>query len=74
MYQTVVKPMLIVQHHSLGINSLLFFNHSLGKLNSFVRLARQVLRNYQCGPRRKKFGDPWTKGSIIKLLINCWLV
>jgi len=50
----------VVQHRNLGINSLLIIHHILGKFNSFVhvRLARRVLRNYQCGPRPKKFGDP----------------
>jgi len=56
-----IKAMLIVtvvQHHNSGINSLLDIHHILGKLNSFARVACRVLRNHQCGPRPKKFGDP----------------
>src|SRR6218665_1935428 len=59
MYQTVVKIHVhcnVVQHRNLGINS-----HSpyfIGKLN-FLCLARQVLRNHQCGPRPKMFRDHW---------------
>ena len=29
----------VVQHHNLGINSLLVIHHILGKLNCFVCLA-----------------------------------
>ena len=43
----------VVLHHNLGIYSLLVIHHILGKLNYFVRLARRVLRNHQCGPVRK---------------------
>ena len=48
----------IVLHRNLGMNILLVIHHILGKLNSFVLLARRVLRYHQCGPRLKKFGDP----------------
>jgi len=44
---------IVVQHHIIGINRLLVIHHISGKLNSFVRWARWVLRNHQCGPGRK---------------------
>src|SRR6218665_931405 len=59
MYQTVVKIHVhcnVVQHRNLGINIVI--RHILGKLN-FLCLARQVLRNHQCGPRPKMFRDHW---------------
>src|SRR6218665_4225287 len=56
MYQTVVKIHVhcnVVQHRNLGINS-----HStyFRETELFLCLARQVLRNHQCGPR---FRDHW---------------
>src|SRR6218665_4137305 len=46
----------VVQHRNLGINS-----HSpyFRSTEFFLCLARQVLRNHQCGPRPKMFRDHW---------------
>ena len=44
----------VVLQHNLGINSLIFIHHILGKLN-FLRLTRRALRSH---PRLENFGDP----------------
>ena len=48
----------MVLQHNLGIYSLLFIHHILGKLNFILRLALRALKTHQCRPSRNRLETP----------------